>query len=216
MWIAPSRPNAWFEAQADLFLTIDRSDYHASDRLSRSSSYRSELLRLGRFPRRRDFGDHRESELANESQRLGVHARRWDLWRPHGEFEDFLDRQLRGSVTTSAQNQVLIITRQEYLLTLGIASDSSSVATIMIYSQVLWALVLDRIFWHLSMNVWTFVGVGNVIGSLTLVSLAKEISPLRSPKVLYEAVATSDDNGVTVHEIDLDSLDSSESSEGQV
>lgn len=87
----------------------------------------------------------------------------------------------------------------------------------MIYSQVLWALVLDRIFWHVSMNVWTFVGVGNVIGSLTLVSLAKEISPPRGkPEVLYEAVATSEENGVTVHEIDLDSLYSSASSDGHV
>lgn len=66
------------------------------------------------------------------------------------------------------------------------------------------------------MNVWTFVGVGNVIGSLTLVSLAKEISPLRKHQVLYEAVATSEDNGVTIHEIDLDSLYSSASSDGQV
>lgn len=86
----------------------------------------------------------------------------------------------------------------------------------MIYSQVIWALILDRIFWHVSMNVWTFVGVGNVIGSLTLVSLAKEISPLRKHEVLYETVATSEDNGVTIHEIDLDSLYSSASSDGQV
>lgn len=87
----------------------------------------------------------------------------------------------------------------------------------MIYSQVLWALVLDRIFWHVSMNVWTFVGVGNVIGSLTLVSLAREISPLKGKReVLYEAVATSEENRVTVHEIDLDSLYSSASSDGHV
>lgn len=86
----------------------------------------------------------------------------------------------------------------------------------MIYSQVLWALILDRIFWHISMNVWTLVGVGNVIGSLTLVSLAKEISPPRKHEVLYEAVATADDHEVTVYEIDLDSLYSSASSEEQV
>ncbi|KAF3768728.1 hypothetical protein M406DRAFT_251067 [Cryphonectria parasitica EP155] len=94
----------------------------------------------------------------------------------------------------------------EFLLTLGIASDASSVATIMIYSQVLWALILDRIFWHVSMNVWTFVGVGSVIGSLTLVSLAKEIPAFGRTKQRYETLPIIDDNGVTVHEIDLDSL----------
>lgn len=86
----------------------------------------------------------------------------------------------------------------------------------MIYSQVLWALILDRIFWHVDLNVWTFVGVGNVIGSLTLVSLAKEIFPLSKNEVLYEAVATSESNGATVHDIDLDSLCGSDHSDGQV
>ncbi|PSR93858.1 hypothetical protein BD289DRAFT_451670 [Coniella lustricola] len=63
----------------------------------------------------------------------------------------------------------------EFLLTAGIASDASPVATIMIYSQVLWALALDRVVWHISMNLWTLIGVGSVVGSLTLVSLAKEV-----------------------------------------
>lgn len=76
----------------------------------------------------------------------------------------------------------------------------------MIYSQVLWALALDRIFWNADMNAWTFVGVASVIGSLTLVSLAKEIPRFHRRKGRYEAVPAVDDNGVTVHEIDLDDL----------
>ncbi|KAK1962090.1 hypothetical protein LY78DRAFT_268224 [Colletotrichum sublineola] len=38
--------------------------------------------------------------------------------------------------------------RQECLLTAGIAEDGSSVAIIMIYSQVAWALLLDQVVWH--------------------------------------------------------------------
>lgn len=97
---------------------------------------------------------------------------------------------------------------QEFLLTAGIASDKSSVATIMIYSQVLWALALDRLFWDVPMNVWTFVGVASVVGSLVLVSLAKEMPDLRrlGPKERYETIPACDENGVTVHEIDLDAL----------
>lgn len=85
-------------------------------------------------------------------------------------------------------------------------------ATLMIYSQVLWALALDRIFWKVSMNTWTFVGVGSVVGSLTLVSLAKELPTfhLLRRKQRYEAVPVCDESGVTVHEIDLDSLYDSE------
>lgn len=93
-------------------------------------------------------------------------------------------------------------------MTAGIASDKSSVATIMIYSQVLWALALDRLFWHVPMNVWTFVGVGSVVGSLALVSLAKEMPDFRilAQKERYEAIPACDENGITVHEIDLDGL----------
>lgn len=88
----------------------------------------------------------------------------------------------------------------------------------MIYSQVLWALALDRIFWHVSMNVWTFVGVGSVVGSLTLVSLAREIPTFRllgrRGQRRYEAIPVFDENGVTIHEIDLDSLYDSENGQG--
>lgn len=45
----------------------------------------------------------------------------------------------------------------------------------MIYSQVLWALMLDSIVWHVEVNLWTIIGVASVVSSLTLVSLAKEV-----------------------------------------
>lgn len=77
----------------------------------------------------------------------------------------------------------------------------------MIYSQVLWALAIDRVVWHVSMNIWTFVGVGGVVGSLVLVSLAKEIPSLRTKNVHdYEAIQAPDEDGMTIHEINLDDL----------
>lgn len=94
--------------------------------------------------------------------------------------------------------------RQEFLLSLGISGDRSSAATIMIYSQVLWALAIDRIVWNVKMNIWTFVGIGGVVGSLILVSLAKEVPAFRGPTLqTCEAVPTCDDGGRTVYEIDL-------------
>lgn len=78
----------------------------------------------------------------------------------------------------------------------------------MIYSQVLWALLLDQIFWHVSMNAWSFVGVGNVIGSLILVSLAKEISPYRqhAGEQDYEAGLAYEENDIITHDLGLNSL----------
>lgn len=77
----------------------------------------------------------------------------------------------------------------------------------MIYSQVLWALIIDRIVWHVELNMWTFAGIGGVVGSLVLVSLAKEIPAFRGANVQnYEAVPTGDDNGATTYEVDLDDI----------
>lgn len=84
----------------------------------------------------------------------------------------------------------------------------------MVYSQVLWALAIDRIIWHVSVNLWTYVGIGSVIASLTLVSLAKEIPSFRRREQRYETVATSDDNNVTTYEFDLDSLYDAEEGHG--
>lgn len=49
----------------------------------------------------------------------------------------------------------------------------------MIYSQVLWALALDRIVWNVRLNFWDMIGVVSVIGSLSLVSLVKEVTTSR-------------------------------------
>lgn len=96
---------------------------------------------------------------------------------------------------------------QEFLLTAGISGDRSSASTVMIYSQVLWALAIDRIVWHVSMNIWTFVGVGGIVGSLMLVSLAKEF---RGEQQKYESIPPSDESGTTIHEIDLDDIHDAE------
>ncbi|ROW16422.1 hypothetical protein VPNG_02826 [Cytospora leucostoma] len=82
----------------------------------------------------------------------------------------------------------------EVLLTAGISSDASSAATVMIYSQVIWALALDRIIWHVSLNVWTLIGVTSVVFSLALVSLAKEVTTTSMQGGLqYESIPHSTD-----------------------
>ncbi|KUI74490.1 hypothetical protein VM1G_11985 [Cytospora mali] len=93
----------------------------------------------------------------------------------------------------------------EALLTAGISSDASSAATVMIYSQVLWALALDRVVWHVSVNIWTLVGVGSVVCSLALVSLAKEVTKTRiRGGVQYVGVTPYIDGGT--RDVDMESL----------
>ncbi|KAI2467531.1 hypothetical protein F4781DRAFT_307347 [Annulohypoxylon bovei var. microspora] len=60
----------------------------------------------------------------------------------------------------------------EFLLTVGISSDTSSAATLMIYSQIVWALILDRVLFQTTINLWAILGAVTVIGSLTLVTLS--------------------------------------------
>ncbi|WDK23040.1 integral membrane protein DUF6 [Colletotrichum graminicola] len=48
---------------------------------------------------------------------------------------------------------------QECLLAAGIADDASSVAIIMIYSQVAWALLLDWAVWHSKVNTLSLVSL---------------------------------------------------------
>lgn len=70
----------------------------------------------------------------------------------------------------------------------------------MIYSQVVWALALDRIVWHVNLNVWTLIGVTSVVFSLALVSLAKEVTTSSMQGGLqYESIPHDT-------EIDLESL----------
>lgn len=77
----------------------------------------------------------------------------------------------------------------------------------MIYSQVLWALTIDRIVWHVELNIWTLAGIGGVVGSLLLVSLAKEIPAFgRARPRNYEAAPTCDESGTTLYEVDLDTI----------
>ncbi|RWA08437.1 hypothetical protein EKO27_g6673 [Xylaria grammica] len=60
----------------------------------------------------------------------------------------------------------------EYLLTVGISKDSSSAATLMMYTQILWALVVDRVVFNITANAWALLGVATIIGSLCLVTIA--------------------------------------------
>lgn len=77
----------------------------------------------------------------------------------------------------------------------------------MIYSQVLWALLIDRVVWQVKINMWTFIGVSGVVGSLILVSMAKEITAFqRAPSSKHETVPVDDDNGMTIYEVDLDDI----------
>ncbi|ROW10271.1 hypothetical protein VMCG_01922 [Cytospora schulzeri] len=97
----------------------------------------------------------------------------------------------------------------EFLLTAGISSDLSSAATVMIYSQVIWALALDRIIWNVEMSAWSLIGVVSVVCSLVLVSLAKEVTTNRTEDSLqYEAITPFAD--VDSQGIDLESLHASE------
>lgn len=77
----------------------------------------------------------------------------------------------------------------------------------MIYSQVLWALMIDRLVWNVELNIWTFAGVGSVVGSLILVSLSKEIPAFRgAPTQNYNAVPDCDESGARIYEVDLDGI----------
>lgn len=62
----------------------------------------------------------------------------------------------------------------EYLLTVGISNDSSSAATLMIYTQIVWALALDRALFQITTNAWALFGAATVISSLCLVTVVGE------------------------------------------
>ncbi|TRX89640.1 hypothetical protein FHL15_009390 [Xylaria flabelliformis] len=51
------------------------------------------------------------------------------------------------------------------------AQDPSSVATLMIYTQIIWALVVDRAFFQIIANGWALLGAATIIGSLCLVTV---------------------------------------------
>lgn len=63
----------------------------------------------------------------------------------------------------------------EYLLTAGLGSDDPR-ATIMIYSQVLWALFLDWVIWRSHVNMLTIFGSIVVVASLTVPYLFRKSS----------------------------------------
>ena len=44
----------------------------------------------------------------------------------------------------------------------------------MIYSQIVWALVLDRALFQVTINLWAILGAATIIGSLSLVTVTGE------------------------------------------
>lgn len=75
----------------------------------------------------------------------------------------------------------------------------------MIYSQVIWALALDRIVWHVNVNLWAMIGVGSVVCSLVLVSLEKEVTRNRiQDGAQYESITPFVGGGT--RDLDLESL----------
>lgn len=79
----------------------------------------------------------------------------------------------------------------------------------MLYSQVIWALALDRVVWHVNVNLWALIGVGSIVCSLVLVSLAKEITTNRTQDgAQYELITPFADGNP--RGVDLESLSASE------
>ncbi|KAJ0123347.1 hypothetical protein J7T55_011812 [Diaporthe amygdali] len=103
---------------------------------------------------------------------------------------------------TSSRDWALLVsvgvfgTLMEFLLTDGLSSDTSSAATVMIYSQVLWALALDRVVWHISLNVWSIIGVYE-----TLPAGANDATP----DIDLESLCASEDDDETASDGVLDS-----------
>lgn len=61
----------------------------------------------------------------------------------------------------------------------------------MIYSQVLWALLLDWVVWNAKVNLLALIGIASVVTSLVVVSSAKEWMWFR--KTRYQAIDPIED-----------------------
>ncbi|MCJ1308416.1 hypothetical protein MMC25_002069 [Agyrium rufum] len=59
----------------------------------------------------------------------------------------------------------------QFLLTAGLSYEKSSRATMMVYSQMLFALAFDRIVWGVVPGLWSWVGCGLILGSTVYVAL---------------------------------------------
>ncbi|KAI0906607.1 hypothetical protein F4823DRAFT_70839 [Ustulina deusta] len=89
----------------------------------------------------------------------------------------------------------------EYLLTVGISKDSSSAATLMIYTQIIWALVVDRAFFQTTANEWALLGAATIIGSLGLVTVAGG----RKVSNVHERLMSQGDEDTEMSDIDENS-----------
>lgn len=62
----------------------------------------------------------------------------------------------------------------QFLLTAGLAHEKSSRATQMVYTQMLFALSFDKIFWNDTPGVWSIVGSMLILGSAIFVAVKTE------------------------------------------
>ncbi|KAB5576186.1 hypothetical protein GE09DRAFT_618160 [Coniochaeta sp. 2T2.1] len=79
----------------------------------------------------------------------------------------------------------------EYLLTVGISTDSSSAATLMIYTQIVWALVVDCAFFQVTPSLWALSGAAIIVGSLCLVTV---VGQGRKSGSVYAALMSEGDH----------------------
>ncbi|KAI1125130.1 hypothetical protein F5Y10DRAFT_247722 [Nemania abortiva] len=86
----------------------------------------------------------------------------------------------------------------EYLLTVGIAKDSSSAATLMMYTQIIWSLVVDRAFFHITANEWALLGAATIIASLCLVTVSGD----RKVGIIHESLMAEE--GRDAEMLDMD------------
>ncbi|GAW16607.1 hypothetical protein ANO14919_060400 [Xylariales sp. No.14919] len=93
----------------------------------------------------------------------------------------------------------------EYLLTVGISKDPSSAATLMMYTQIIWALVVDRAVFNITANAWALLGVATIIGSLCLVTVAggEKVSSVKEQPICED----EDAEMLATDESDLSQID---------
>lgn len=79
----------------------------------------------------------------------------------------------------------------EYLLTTGLGLDDGFGATIMIYSQVVWAMVLDRLVWDVQVNLLGMLGIFVISISVLIPSLRTKLCSQN--KSMYDELEMEED-----------------------
>lgn len=78
------------------------------------------------------------------------------------------------------------------------SSSSGTRATSMMYTQMLFALLFDKIFWNSTPNAWSWLGSGLILGGAVWVAIAKETkkSEVDAPSQRRSEIPTVVDDGV--------------------